>query len=356
MCSGITHEVKNIKEVNAPKEFKDIRKRGALEEVVEKLVVQVNNLSAEVAASTRKTGEPAGAQVRTGNESQKLVVATRTAVAELRTEIPDPNTGTSALKVDMAIMRNEISGLKESIFGLGREISGLKSEVFGLKSEVFGLKNEVAGLQKAVFELKNEVAGLRSEVFGLKRAVFDLKSAIGRLEEKINKVESAIMKISTPIEKDACETLETLLEKAGIKIKLDKFEGTYVDESGQRVSIKIDIYGANDEYCVVGESAVELGEDRVVRLLNHRSILEKYMPDALRKNIILALYGIRANDFVKKKAEDENIWLITARGEIRCLAKVLEQLKTGGGSWCVGTAQFEHRCWENGKPAGGGGG
>jgi len=131
---------------------------------------------------------------------------------------------------------------------------------------------------------------------------------------EIQEIRTAVDRLAISLEDEAIEVISYLLEnRYGIKVDLDTL---YED------GIEINIYGATDNLCVVGETAVRLGIAKVRELIKKVKILRKRMPHYLRDNVILVLYGAKIMPKTVNEASKYRIWVVTATKELTPMNKL----------------------------------
>ena len=131
---------------------------------------------------------------------------------------------------------------------------------------------------------------------------------------EIQEIRTAVDRLAISLEDEAIEVISYLLEnRYGIKVDLDTL---YED------GIEINIYGATDNLCVVGETAVRLGIAKVRELIKKVKFLRRRMPHYLRDNVILVLYGAKIMPKTVNEASKYRIWVVTATKELTPMNKL----------------------------------
>jgi hypothetical protein len=149
-----------------------------------------------------------------------------------------------------------------------------------------------------------------------------VENRLDRIEDNLVVLNKTVQKLGPAIEEDAQETVKYYLDKEGITIpELSNLRIT-IDNT----VVEIDVYGANDEYCVIGEATGSLGQKKFKQLENAIETLKKYAPEKLRPKIIRVLYTEKINPGQEERARKENIWLIKAGKELVPLKEVLQKL------------------------------
>jgi len=115
----------------------------------------------------------------------------------------------------------------------------------------------------------------------------------------------------TTMEEEAHEVIAYRLRERGVSVELSIL--TLPD-------LEVNVYGASDDVCVVGETAVRLGRKKVEELEEKLKILKSRYPSLLRRRIIPVLYVMRATDEAIKRARDRGMWVLTASKELVSLS------------------------------------
>lgn len=136
------------------------------------------------------------------------------------------------------------------------------------------------------------------------------------LRRDVSEIRTYIERTSLTLEEEAREVLEYKLRKAGIHIKLKS--SLITPELG------INIYGATEDLCVIGEVSTRTGT-RIVDLLDEKvNEVKIKRPEYLKPRIIKVIYTLWVTDEAMEKASQRGIWLVKATEELTPL-KIIEQ-------------------------------
>jgi len=131
---------------------------------------------------------------------------------------------------------------------------------------------------------------------------------------EIRDIKTTLDRLAVSLEDEGIEVVSYFLEeKYGIKVDLGVL---YADAT------EINIYGAIDSLCIIGEVAVRLGIAKVKELIKKVQYLSKRMPNYLRDNVILVLYGVKIMPKTIEEAKKYHIWVVTATKELTPLTKI----------------------------------
>jgi len=129
-----------------------------------------------------------------------------------------------------------------------------------------------------------------------------------REHRKILREHSALLlRYITSLEEEAHEVIAFKLREKGISIELSILV---------LPDLEINIYGTTNGVCVVGETAVRLGQRKVRELEEKVKVLSEKYSNLLRPKIIKVLYTMRATDEALARAKAEGIWVLTATKEL----------------------------------------
>ena len=134
------------------------------------------------------------------------------------------------------------------------------------------------------------------------------------LRRDVSEMRSYIERTSLTLEEEAREVIQHRLKRAGISIKL----GSLI-----KPEFEINIYGAAEDLCVIGEVSTRTGA-RIVDLLDERvdGLRRKY-PEHLRPKVIRVIYTLWATEEAVERAGQEGIWIVKATGDLTPM-KVVE--------------------------------
>jgi len=147
----------------------------------------------------------------------------------------------------------------------------------------------------------------------------------GRLDSVVTRVvqlENTVSHLTGTVEEEARDTIKYYLNKEGITIS--ELSNLQITKDG--IATEIDVYGANEEYCVIGEATVNLTSHKFDQLEDAIKNLKKYAPEKLRPKIIRVVFADRIYSGAEERARNENIWFIKMGKELVPLKEVLQKL------------------------------
>jgi len=184
--------------------------------------------------------------------------------------------------------------LKEDVSTLKSDVSTLKSDVSVLKSDVSTLKSDVSVLKSDVSMLKSDMGTLKEDVSTLKKDVGDIRTTLDRL--------------TLTVEDEARSVIKHRIKRdLNIDIELDR---VFIDER------EVNIYGAVNDICVIGEATVRLDTKLIDELLDKIELIKHERPDLLRKKIIKVIYTDYAVPDAVESARNRKVWILRRKKDL----------------------------------------
>ncbi len=125
--------------------------------------------------------------------------------------------------------------------------------------------------------------------------------------KRLSRIERTLEKLTLDIEDEARSIVSHRLKQMGLDIKVDRL---------QLPELELNIYGASDDVCVLGEASVRANLPLLEELKRKYEKLKATRPDLLRKRVILVIYTSLAMPELVEVAEKEGIWVLKATGDI----------------------------------------
>ena len=214
------------------------------------------------------------------------------------------------LREEQVQIRKEQARLVEEQIKLREEQTRLVEEQIRLREEQIQIRKEQARLVEEQIGLRKEQTVLREEQIRLTEEQIKLREdfnkillRIERMDDRLSRVERTLEKLTIDVEDEAKSILKVKLRELGISLEL-----TSLILPG----LEINIYGASDDVCVIGEATVRAGPKLVDELLEKIEKLKKNFPNLLRKKVILVIYASLPMIELIEKAKEKGIWLLKA--------------------------------------------
>jgi chromosome segregation ATPase len=123
------------------------------------------------------------------------------------------------------------------------------------------------------------------------------------IRKELVDVKSYIERLSLTLEEEAWEVITSRLRRMGVDVKLTRL---ILPE------LEINIYGAVDDLCVLGEASTKVGVG-VLRSVDEKlTELRRRYPEYLRRKVLKVVYTMWATEDAVKEAKKRNIWLLKA--------------------------------------------
>lgn len=190
---------------------------------------------------------------------------------------------------------------------LSEEQIKLREDFKELREEQIKLREEQTRLREEQIKLREDFKELRKEQIKLREDFNKMLALIKSMDERLGRVEKTLEKLTLDIEEEAREVIEYRLSKMGINLKLERIE---------LPGLELNLYGAVEDICVIGDVSVRLGINGVKKLIKVFNKLVEEKPDLLRPRKILVLYTSLATEEALREAEKKEIWVLKATGDL----------------------------------------
>ncbi|MEM3194502.1 MAG: hypothetical protein QXH97_05940, partial [Candidatus Bathyarchaeia archaeon] len=201
-----------------------------------------------------------------------------------------------ALREEQAKIWAEIKAIREEQTKIWVEIAGLREEQTKIWTEISGLREEQARIWAEIKALREEQTKIWAEIAGLRE---DFNRMYRQLDIRLTRVERTLEKITLDIEEEARIIVKYRLREMGYEVEI----GSLILPEAE-----INIYGASNEICIIGEASVRAPANIIDKI---NSSLEK-----LRPKILKVVYTSLAMPDLIERAEKEGIWVLRATGDI----------------------------------------
>ena len=131
-------------------------------------------------------------------------------------------------------------------------------------------------------------------------------AVIERMDLRLSRVERTLEKLTIDIEDEARSIVRHKLAEVGINVDLTSLA---------LPDLELNIYGASNNICVVGEAAVRANVKLLNELLNKIEKLRKNYPWMVRDRLIPVLYVALPMADLISEAKSRGIWLLKATEE-----------------------------------------
>ncbi|MGY0288942.1 MAG: hypothetical protein ACUX7D_09350 [Candidatus Methanodesulfokora washburnensis] len=229
-------------------------------------------------------------------------------VKSLREDFNTLKSDMSTLKSDVSVLKSDVGTLKGDVSTLKSDVSTLKEDVSTLKSDVSTLKSDVSMLKSDVSVLKSDVGTLKSDVSILKSDMSTLKKDVSTLKKDVGDIRTTLDRLTLTVEDEARSVIKHRIKRdLNIDIELDR---VFIDER------EVNIYGAVNDICVVGEATVRLGTKLIDELLGKIELIKHERPDLLRKKIIKVIYTDYAVPDAVESARNKKVWILRRKKDL----------------------------------------
>lgn len=187
-----------------------------------------------------------------------------------------------------------------------RRLDKIAEEQVRLREEQTRLTGEQIELRKEQTRLREDFNKILLRIEKMEERMERIEDRMERIEGRLGRVERALEKLTIDVEDEAKSILKIKLRELGITLEL-----TSLILPG----LEINIYGASDDTCVIGEATVRAGPKLVDELLGKIEKLKTNYPNLLRKKVILVIYASLPMIELIEKSKEKGIWLLKATEE-----------------------------------------
>lgn len=153
--------------------------------------------------------------------------------------------------------------------------------------------------QNKLWEGQNK---LWEEVKALREGQNKLWEEVREMRITISRMSATLERLTLTVEEEARGMIKHRI-KQDLKVDIE-LSSIFID------SKEVNIYGATEDLCVIGEATVRLGVNLVYELLNKIELIRSKRPDLLRKRIIKVIYTDYAVPEAVEAARNNNIWVM----------------------------------------------
>jgi hypothetical protein len=168
-----------------------------------------------------------------------------------------------------------------------------------LSEEQLKLREDFNELRKEQIKLREEQTRLRED---FNKILLEFKS----FNIRLSRVERTLEKLTIDVEDEAKSIIKNKLKEIGISLDLTSLI---------LPDLEINIYGASNDLCIIGEAAVRASSGIIDELLKKLEKLKSDYPEKLKKKVILVVYVSLPMIELIEKAKEKGIWVLKATEE-----------------------------------------
>jgi DNA repair exonuclease SbcCD ATPase subunit len=200
----------------------------------------------------------------------------------------------------------EQTRLREEQARLMEEQTRLTGEQIELRKEQTRLREDFNKILLRIEKMEERMERIEDRMERMEGRMERMEGRMERMEGRLGRVERTLEKLTIDVEDEAKSILKVKLRELGITLEL-----TSLILPG----LEINIYGASDDTCVIGEATVRAGPKLVDELLGKIEKLKTNYPNLLRKKVILVIYASLPMIELIEKSKEKGIWLLKATEE-----------------------------------------
>ncbi|MGC8832228.1 MAG: hypothetical protein ACP5PQ_06590 [Thermoproteota archaeon] len=193
-------------------------------------------------------------------------------------------------------------------------MESLKRELLELLDKDREFKYAVAGylglseVLKRLDDLAGEQVRLRQDFNSLRRDFNEMLKEIRTINLRLERVEKTLEKLTLDIEEEARSIVShRIKQELGLEVGLGPLT---------LPGLELNIYGASDGFCILGEASVRTGVGLMEELLEKIDELKRSHPDIVKGRVIPVIYTSLPMPELVEKAREKGVWILKATGDI----------------------------------------
>jgi len=136
----------------------------------------------------------------------------------------------------------------------------------------------------------------------------EVHKEIKKTNKTLGALQHSVERMTLTIEDESREVLNYMLKQKNIDITVDRFE--------IEGKVEIDIYGCNEDLCVIGECKTRAGIKVLEDLENDMEKLKMYAPEKIKKGVIKFIYAISITPDLVEEAKKQGVWIMKGQKEL----------------------------------------
>ncbi len=187
------------------------------------------------------------------------------------------------------------------------ELRALREDFNRMQKTIEGVQRTIEGMQKTIADMQKTIADMQGTIASVQKTIEGMLRAIERMDKRLTRVERTLEKLTIDIEEEARSIVADRLRQMGYEVTLERL---------QLPGVELNLYGATNEVCVIGECSVRAGPGLLEELKHKLETLKKRYPGLLRAKIILVIYASLALPELIEAAEREGVWVLKATRDL----------------------------------------
>jgi chromosome segregation ATPase len=135
----------------------------------------------------------------------------------------------------------------------------------------------------------------------------EIMEEVRNLRREMSRVTAYIERTSLTIEEEAREIISYRLRSRGVELKLSSLV---------LPDLEINVYGVNENLCIVGEVSTRAGVGIIEKLDEDITKLSRKHPECLREKTVKVVYTMQATPDAVQEARERGIWLLKATEDL----------------------------------------
>jgi len=197
-----------------------------------------------------------------------------------------------------------LDGHGERMVKLEERMVKLEESMVKLEKRMVKVEERTFKLEERMLKVEEELVKLREDTNKLRR---DMIKGFKLIDKRLRYVEAYVERAGLTLEEEAVEVIAGELSRRGVKVKLGRLA---------LPDVEVDIYGAADDLCVIGEAATRAGVKTVKGLDGKLERLVKRHPEYVRRRTVKVIYTMWITQEAVEEARKRNIWVLKATQEL----------------------------------------
>ena len=142
-----------------------------------------------------------------------------------------------------------------------------------------------------------------SRLDGHDRKFNEILAEIRDIRRELREIRSCMERVSLSLEEEAWEVVAGRLRRMGVDVGLTRLI---------LPGLEVNIYGATDDLCIVGEASTRAGARTVRSVDDKLDELRRRYPEHLRGRVLKVVYTMWATEDAVEEAKRRGVWLLKA--------------------------------------------
>ena len=234
----------------------------------------------------------------------RYAVAGYLGLSEILKRLDDLSEEQVKLREEQIKLREEQTRIWQEIAKLREEQTKIWQEIKILREEQISLRKEQTKIWKEIQAIREEQTKIWNEIQSLREGFNMMLKEIRSIDTRLGRIERTLEKLTVDIEEEARSIIKYRLKKdLGLDLEINSL---ILPE------LELNIYGASNDTCIIGEASVRGGARIIQELTDKIKTLKNKYPEKLRKQTIPVIYVSIPLPELIEEAKKKQIWILKA--------------------------------------------